>query len=86
MKYRDYINWAHFSRLGISSRWKALDVGCGAGDEVAYIRSLGCEAYGLDNASGSYQINHEYCFLADARTIPCKSNCFDLIVCFSAYS
>lgn len=93
MKYCDYENWANFSRLKLHKGWKALGVGCGQGDEVAYLRFSGVEAYGFDNASkrtqvlrvnpksAEYQINRENFFLADARAIPCKSDRFNLVVC-----
>ena len=81
MKYREYQNWGHFSRLRLCEGWKALAVGCGDGYEVAYLRSLGVEAYGFDNGSQGYQLARENFFVADARDIPCKNDCFDLILC-----
>lgn len=81
MTYREYQNWGHFSRLEICKGWKALNVGCGDGYEVAYLRSLGVEAYGFDNGSQGYQLARENFFAADARDIPCKNDCFDLILC-----
>ena len=81
MKYREYQNWGHFSRLEICKGGKALDVGCGDGYEVAYLRSLGVEAYGFDNGGQDYPLARENFFVADARDIPCKNDCFDLILC-----
>ena len=81
MKFREYEDWGNFHKLEIDKGWKALDIGCGNGYNVAYLTALGLEAYGLDNASQGHQMRHENLILADAKTIPCKSNYFDLVLC-----
>ncbi|WP_067496391.1 class I SAM-dependent methyltransferase [Actinoplanes sp. TFC3] len=41
---------------GISRGAKVLDVGCGAGDFVAYARSVGLDAFGVDPAPGMVEV------------------------------
>ena len=38
----------NFFEVNIASNARVLDVGCGAGDTVHYMRSIGYEAYGID--------------------------------------
>ena len=81
MNYQDYENWGHFNKLKIKKGWKALDIGCGDGLEVFYLRSLGVDACGMDNGSWGYPFLKENFFIGDARFIPCKDEYFDLVLC-----
>ncbi|KKQ23230.1 MAG: Aspartate/glutamate/uridylate kinase [Candidatus Roizmanbacteria bacterium GW2011_GWC2_37_13] len=63
-----------------------LDVGCGLGRLVGWLRFFGIEAYGLDFSeyarSMSNSMVRKYIKLGDATNIPYPDNHFDLVVTF----
>jgi SAM-dependent methyltransferase len=59
----------------------ALDVGCGQGELVKWLRGEGVEAYGVDVASTSELEPAEWFSYADARRLPYRAKQFDLVTC-----
>ncbi len=66
---------------------KVLDVGCGTGDNLAYISSDNMEFYGIEYAKSTAQIaertigDKAKIYVASATEIPFKDKHFDLLLC-----
>lgn len=65
---------------------KVLDIGCGLGKLLSRVQSEGRELYGLDISQAAVRIakasNKEAnFFVADAQSMPFKSNTFDYAIC-----
>lgn len=64
-----------------------LDVGCGLGYLVRWMRFLGIEAYGLDFSPVALKLAHpdvkRYIKVADIENIPYKNNHFDLVMSYN---
>jgi ubiquinone/menaquinone biosynthesis C-methylase UbiE len=77
---------AEFPFLNFSGGMKVLDIGCGSGSDLVYLRHrFGLECYGADIAlSGIMEIKGEgvFCVLADASHLPFRSNLFDVVYSF----
>jgi predicted SAM-dependent methyltransferase len=59
---------------------KVLDVGCGMGTFVNYLRENRIEAFGVDGAEAAQKYwNKDYFKLANANKIPFKDGVFDLV-------
>jgi len=65
---------------------KVLDVGCGIGRLVFWLRKLGVESYGIDFSQTAYSLVSKkirrYIKVADAKKIPFPDNYFDLVLSF----
>jgi len=63
-----------------------LDVGCGKGNLVLWLRRLGIEAYGVDISDYALENAHEpikrYLSKADTTNLPLKDKSFDLVTTF----
>lgn len=65
---------------------KVLDVGCGLGYMVDYLRRLGIEAYGIDNSryavANTLPSVRSYIKEGNIQAIPFADNSFDLVITF----
>ncbi len=63
---------------------RVLDVGCGLGRLVYWLRLLGVDAYGIDFSENAYLLVSKkikkFIQVADAKKIPYKDNSFDLVL------
>jgi SAM-dependent methyltransferase len=61
-----------------------LDVGCGQGWLVGFLRELGVEAYGVDYSKyaieNSFHLAKQYVSLCDAQKLPYEDNSFDMVI------
>ncbi|MCX7955797.1 MAG: UMP kinase [Patescibacteria group bacterium] len=61
----------------------ALELGCGLGTTIKYLRFFGVDAKGIDFSKTAYNLAKEnikpYIILADATNLPFKNNQFDLV-------
>ncbi|GAB4219196.1 MAG: hypothetical protein Fur009_4150 [Candidatus Microgenomates bacterium] len=61
----------------------ALELGCGLGRTVKFLRFLGVDAKGVDFSKTAYELSDEkvkpFIILADASNLPFKDNEFDLV-------
>ena len=62
---------------------RVLDVGCGLGALVKWLREKGVEAYGVDFAQtikDDFGLKEDYFVIADAKKLPFEDNHFDVVV------
>jgi len=87
--------WKDIFKLGKcktdSGLCKVLDVGCGRGQFVTYLRDIGVEAWGFDYSSWAIQnpyprCNKEWIRTHDAiQTWPYGNNAFDLVIALDIF-
>lgn len=88
-----YYNFVNFFRaLSIKlfiNPTNCLDVGCGIGYLVFWLRFFGIDAYGLDFSSTAKRLApfkiQPYLKIGDVANIPFKDNSFDLVVSFNLF-
>lgn len=62
---------------------RVLDVGCGLGTLVKYLRKIGVEAWGVDFAQtlkDDFELTEDYFVIADANKLPFPDGFFDVVV------
>jgi len=72
---------------GIHHGSRVLDVGCGAGEFLAFVSALGAEAVGVDPAEGMRALGMERgrdIRDADAEHLPFTDGAFDVVTAFNA--
>lgn len=85
--FSEYRDWAPHERKAIRrARGRVLDVGCGAGRVLLYLRQRGLSATGIDNSPGAIRVC-QLRGLEDVRVlsitqISALHGCFDTVVFF----
>lgn len=70
-----------FARAAIKPGARILDLGCGAGDTVRYLRSQGFDAIGVDPAPAPGELKiTPTCIVASAESLPFADATFDAVL------